>query len=205
MRKASQTVLGLAIVVVAMVPLFAFPKPDFALSTILSTSAMAAVAVASGGYRRLFAPKAWTLGAGLVAAAGLYLLFFAGNQMLVAFRPFGVGTAAESYIYNLIASPGNPVPLQAVVLAFDSLGFESYFRGTLQTRLEPSLGAGSPFAVAAVDALVHVASFNLLWVVATFLVDSVWGFTFYRTRDLTSSMVSHFVWDVAIFMLAPIK
>ena len=204
MSKRQRAALGLAVVAAGMAPLFVLPKGDFALSTFIATGCMAAVAVASGGYRRLFAPRAWTLALGLVAAAGLYALFYAGNMAIAAFHPLGVGTQAETSIYALIASSGNPLPLQVLVLACDSLGFESYFRGTLQALATPRLGGAAPFAVAAVDALIHAASFNLLWVVATFMADSVWGLTYYRTGDLSSSVLSHLVWDVAIFMVAPI-
>ncbi|MCL4355690.1 MAG: CPBP family intramembrane metalloprotease [Nitrososphaerota archaeon] len=202
--KARRSALGLAIVAAGMMPLFFLPKDDFALSTFIATGCMAAVAVASGGYRRLFAPRVWTLGVGAVSAAGLYALFYAGNLAVVAFHPLGVGAQAETSIYALIASSGNLLPLQVLVLACDSVGFESYFRGTLQSLAAPRLGPAAPFAVAAVDALIHAASFNILWVVATFLADSVWGLTYYRTGDLSSSMLSHFAWDVAIFMVAPI-
>ena len=204
MRRGIQTGLGVAVVVAGMSPLFVLPRDEFALSTVVATSCMVAVALASGGYRKLFAPTTRTIAAGLVSAGLLYLLFFVGNQAIAALTPLGIGTSAENSIYTLIASPGNPLSLQVVVLAFDSLGFESYFRGTLQTRVGPRLGVGAPFVVAAADALVHVASLNPLWVITTFIADSVWGLTYYRTRDLTASMTSHFLWDLAIFVIFPI-
>ncbi|MDG6950226.1 MAG: CPBP family intramembrane metalloprotease [Nitrososphaerota archaeon] len=205
MRKSRRVALGLTIVAVGMAPLFVLPGRDFALSTFVATGCMGAVAVASGGYRKLYSPRAWTLALGAASAAGLYALFYAGNLAIAAFHPLGVGAQAETSIYALIASSGNPVPLQVLVLACDSLGFESYFRGTLQAHASPRLGGAAPFAVAAVDALIHAASLNILWVVATFLADSVWGLTYYRTGDLSSSVLSHFVWDIAIFMVAPIR
>lgn len=204
MRDSRRRVLGLVVVVGGMAPLFVLPKEWFVISTFIATSCMAAVAVASGGLRGRFAPKPWTIAAGLASAAGLYLLFVVGNQTLVAYHPFGIGPQAENVIYSLIASPSNPLPVQVLVLAFDAVGFESYFRGTLQAWMQPRLGVAAPFAVAAVDALVHVASFNPLWVATTFIADSAWGLTYYRTRDLASSMTSHFVWDLAIFIIRPI-
>ena len=204
MRRGIQTGLGVAVVVAGMSPLFVLPRDEFALSTVVATSCMVAVALASGGYRKLFAPTTRTIAAGLVSAGLLYLLFFVGNQAIAALTPLGIGTSAENSIYTLIASPGNPLSLQVVVLAFDSLGFESYFRGTLQTRVGPRLGVGAPFVVAAADALVHVACLNPLWVITTFIADSVWGLTYYKTRDLTASMTSHFLWDLAIFVIFPI-
>lgn len=204
MKESLRAGVGLAVVVAGMVPLFTFPKADFALATFIATTVMLAVALASGGYRRKFSPSVRTLAAGLLSAALLYLVFLAGNKLIVSYHPLGVGTQDESSIYGLIASPGNPLPLQVAVLIFDALGFESYFRGTLQDRVRPRLGRAAPFAVAAVDALVHVASFNPLWVGATFVVDSAWGLTYHRTRDLSSSMASHFLWDLAIFVIWPV-
>lgn len=204
MERNVQSAFGLVLVVASMMPLFVLPKQDFALSTVFATSCMAVVALKSGNYRSLFSPKVWTVALGLVAAAALYTLFFIGNGAITTIHPFGIGPSAESSIYNLIASAGSPIPLQVVVLGFDTVGFESYFRGTLQTRWGTRLGRGAPFAVAAVDALIHVASLNPLWVATTFVADSVWGLTFSSTGDLTSSMASHFVWDIAIFIISPI-
>ena len=204
MRGSHRTVLGLVVVIAGMAPLFALPKAEFVLSTFVATSCMAVVAVASGGYRKRFAPRPRTIAAGLVSAAGLYLLFLVGNQAIAAYRPFGIGPQAEGSIYSLIASPSNPVALQVLVLAFDAVGFESYFRGTLQAWTGPRLGSASPLAVAAVDALIHVASLNPLWVATTFVADSVWGLTYHRTGDLASSMTSHFLWDLAIFIIRPV-
>ena len=204
MRRGIRTALGLVLVAAGMSPLFALPPAVFALSTVVATTSMVVVAVASGEYRRLFAPKPQTIALGLASAAGLYLLFAVGNQAILALHPFGIGTEAERSIYGLIASSGNSRLVQVLVLAFDSVGFESYFRGTLQKRLTQRLGVGAALAVAAVDASIHLASFNLLWVATTFVADLVWGLTYYRTRDLSSSMLSHFVWDVAIFIVAPI-
>ena len=204
MKGSTRSAVGFVLVLAGMSTLFAFPRETFAFSTIVATSCMVVVAVASGDYRGLFAPRPLTIALGLVSAAALYALFALGNQAIVVFHPFGIGTQAEASIYGLIASPGNTTLTQVVVLAFDSVGFESYFRGTLQNRLAPRLGAGAPFVVAAIDASIHLASFNLLWVATTFVVDAVWGLTYHRTRDLSSSMLSHFVWDVAIFIIAPI-
>ena len=67
----------------------------------------------------------------------------------------------------------------------------------------PRLGLGSVFLVALVDASLHVITLNPLWVVTTFIADSVWGLTYYYSKDLTSSVTSHFVWDVVIFLVLP--
>jgi membrane protease YdiL (CAAX protease family) len=204
LRDAVRLTGGFVVVAVSMLPLFVFPKDQFAVATFIATAVMIAVAVANGGYRSLFKPSTKSVAIGLASAAALYLLFLIGNLAVVRLHPLGVGAQAEKAIYGLIASPGYPLLLQVAVLGFDAVGFESYFRGTLQKGITPRLGVLAPFAVAALDAAAHIPSFNLLWIVATFLADLVWGLTYYYTRDLTSSMTSHLVWDIAIFLLVPI-
>jgi membrane protease YdiL (CAAX protease family) len=166
---------------------------------------MIAVTYLICGYRGLFKPRPASIGLGVATAAALYLVFYAGNLGVTNLHPFGITATTENSIYSLIASPSNPLFLQVGVLAFDALGYESFFRGVLQTRLEPRTGVGSVFLVALLDALLHTVSMNPLWVVTTFIADSVWGLTYYYSKDLTSSVTSHFLWDVVIFILIPIR
>ena len=98
-------------------------------------------------------------------------------------------------------------------------GKEAEWRETVLLLLESSLsdevrGVGlvpvahpqQPAAtVALIDALLHVITLNPLWVVTTFIADTVWGLTYYYSKDLTSSGTSHFVWDIIIFIVLPIK
>jgi len=123
--------------------------------------------------------------------------------LVSTYHPFGITSASETSIYSLISSHANPVYLQAVVLLFDSAGYESFFRGALQRRLRPRFGILAAPAVASLDAVLHVATFNPLWVGATFVTDLLWGVT-YHYGGTQSSFTSHFVWDIAIFILRPI-
>jgi len=75
----------------------------------------------------------------------------------------------------------------------------------LQKRLSARFGLLSAPAIALLDAAIHVATLNPLWVGATFVTDLVWGVTFHYGRGAQSSFTSHFLWDVAIFILRPIK
>ncbi len=197
--------LGFLVVAASMAVLFTAPSRYFIAATFASMTVMMAATLALTGYRWLFRPRAKTIAFGLASAALLYLVFYIGNLGVTSLHPFGMSAASETSIYSLIASPSNPIPLQVGVLVFDAAGYESFFRGVLQTRLEPRLGAGSPFAVALIDALLHVVTLNPLWVVTTFVADSVWGLTYHYTKDLASSMTSHLAWDLVIFILLPIR
>ncbi len=196
---------GFVIVAVSMVALYVLPSGFFVLATFVSTSCMLLVAFFLTSYSKLFKPSLRSIGFGLLTAKILYAIFLVGNYGVQTIQPVGISAANENSIYSLISS--HPLVLQIAILAFDTFGFESYFRGNLQSylleRRIPAIACIMSPAIA--DALIHLVSLNPLWVITTFIADSVWGATYYYTKDISSSITSHFVWDVLIFILAPIK
>lgn len=191
-------------VVLAMGALFTVPAGYFVAATFLATGCMVAGAYFLGALRTPGRIAVRSVAAGLLSALLLYLVFVAGAGVISAFHPFGMSAAEESSIYSLVRSPSTPVYLQVAVLLFDAAGFESFFRGVLQQRLAPRMGAASAVAVALFDAAVHVISMNMLWVGATFVTDLAWGLTFRYGGGKQASFVSHFVWDLAIFIIRPV-
>ncbi len=189
----------------SMVALFLLPSAYFIAATFGSMTCMIAATWLTTRYRGLFHPRARTIVFGLVSAVAIYLVFYLGNLGIETFHPLGLSSSTENSIYSLIASPSNPLYLQVSVLAFDAVGYESFFRGVLQTRFEPRFGTASPFLVALVDAAIHLLTLNPLWVVTTFIADSCWGLTYRYSRDLTCNTLSHFVWDIVIFIVFPIR
>lgn len=197
--------IGFALVAVTMVILFSVPEGFFVAATFFSTSCMMAAAVWSGGLRPPRRLEYAAIGLGLASAIALYAVFFVGGWAVSSYHPFGLTTASETSIYSLISSPSNPISLQVAVLLFDSAGYESFFRGTLQSKLTPRMGVSAAPAVALIDACVHLVSLNLLWVGATFVTDTIWGLTYHYGRGTQASFTSHIVWDIAIFIVRPIK
>lgn len=187
-----------------MMLLFTVPPAYFVAATFLSTSCMLVAAYAEGalGPRR---PMARSVALGIASAALLYGVFYAGAWAISSFHPLGITSAAETSIYSLISSPGNPLPLQVAVLFFDSAGYEAFFRGVLQQRLRARFGVLAAPMVAGLDAGLHIATLNPLWVGATFVTDLVWGLTYHYGRGKQSSFTSHFLWDLAIFIVRPVK
>ena len=188
-----------------MLILFLIPRGYFVAATFLSTSCMVAASVVVAPPRTRTRPglKPVALAAGLLSAGLLYLIFFSGALALKALIP-GYSAASESSIYSLIASPSNPLVLQVGVLLFDATGYESFFRGVLQKQLQPKMGVAAAPTIALFDAMIHLATFNLIWVATTFVADLVWGLTYYFGRGFQASFTSHFIWDLAIFVIRPI-
>jgi membrane protease YdiL (CAAX protease family) len=158
----------------------------------------------ANGFSGLFRPGPGSLIAGLVSALALYALFFAGGMATAGLGGFGLGQTQRHEIYSLVVSQSNTLQTRLLLLAFDSVGYESFFRGALQRRLSSRLGRNSVFASAVVDAAVHALTLNPLWVATTFVADVVWGSTYRYTGDLSASMLSHFSWDVLVFILFPL-
>lgn len=198
--------LGLALVVVvaSMALLFEVPRGYFVAATFLATGCMVVAAFALGVTWGNARPRYRGIALGLAAAALLYLIFYVGGAFVDAYHPLGVTSTSESSIYSLIANPSNPAYLQVLVLLFDAAGFESFFRGALQTRLQARFGVAAAPMVAGVDAAIHILTLNPIWIGGTFLTDLIWGATYYYGKGLQASFVSHFVWDVAIFIVRPV-
>jgi membrane protease YdiL (CAAX protease family) len=202
--ETPRVIPGLALVVASMVVLFTVPAGYFAPATILSTGCMLLAARYAGGLRVRVRVRPTSIAFGVVSAALLYLVYFAGGAAVDTFHPLGVTSASETAIYSLIASPSNPVYLQAAVLLFDSAGYESFFRGVLQARLQPRYGIYSAPAIALLDAAVHVITLNPIWVGGTFISDLAWGLTYHYGKGTQASFTSHILWDLAIFMVRPV-
>jgi len=197
-------VLGAAVVVLSMVALFTLPGEYFVAATFASTGCMMAAALWLGALRPLRSPKYAAIALGIFSASILYLVFVGGAAAVDALHPFGISSASETSIYSLIASPSNPVSVQVLVLFFDAAGYESFFRGVLQKRLASKMGVAAAPVVAAIDACIHIVTLNPIWVVGTFVTDLVWGLTYRYGGGTTASFTSHFLWDLAIFMVRPV-
>jgi membrane protease YdiL (CAAX protease family) len=194
--------LGLAVVTVSMIVMFSLPRVLFVPASLASTSIMIAVSLVSSDYIGLFAPRPRTIVLGLALALVLYLIFVGGNALVKSTSPLGVNASDETSIYSLFES--TPLTLKLLVFLLDAVGFESYFRGVLQRLFTPTLGVASAFVVAGLDALIHLSSLNPLFVVTTFISDSVWGLNFYYAKDLSSNILNHFLWDALVFIAFPI-
>jgi membrane protease YdiL (CAAX protease family) len=203
-RSAYLQLAGFVIVALTMIEMFTISRSSFVPASFVSTISMLAVTFLMGRFGdaiRGLSPIKVAIGVG--NAVVLYLLFLGGNDFLKEYSPFGISVSNEGGIYSLFA--GTSTPLLLLVLIFDAVGFESYFRGNLQRLLQSKLGLGAVFLVAALDASIHLSSLNPLFPATTFIADSVWGLNYYYTKDMYSNIASHLVWDILVFIVIPIR
>lgn len=194
---------GFAIVALTMVEMFTVPRQYFIFGSIVSTGSMAIVAyLLSSQTREKFRGGWWRISLGVAMAFILYAVFLAGNYAVTHSNLLGISGSNEQTIYGLFS--GTPLPLLVFVLALDAIGFESYFRGNLQTIFQRRIGFGSIFLVALIDAAIHLSTMNPLFPATVIVADSVWGLNYYLTKDLYSNIASHFLWDLLVFVILPI-
>lgn len=149
----------------------------------------------------VFRPTDILLGIGL--AAVLYGVFWLGR--MAAFELFDFAPPEIHGIYDLRAEAPAWL-IAALLICWIGPAEEVFWRGFVQERLAGALGPWPGLlAAAAVYAGVHVWSFNVMLVVAAGVCGVFWGWLFKKTGRLWPVMISHALWDVAVFVLWPLN
>lgn len=150
--------------------------------------------------RRLgFRPRHVVEGAAI--ACGLYLVFQVGDG--VARRLMPAGAEDISAIYDL-RSGESPWLIGTRLAAVIAPAEELFWRGWLQRALAVRRGRwqGAALAAAAYGG-VHLASGNPTLVGAASVAGAYWSTLAALDVDMESLIVSHLLWDVVIFLVAP--
>jgi len=138
---------------------------------------------------------------GLASAGFLYLVFYFGNlisRYLFSWAGAGINNV---YAFKGGASAWRIGLLMALVIG---PGEEILWRVLIQGGLEKKTGPFSGFILATgLYTAVHLASFNLMLVLAAGLCGLFWGWLYYRFRSPLLNIVSHTLWDLSVFLLFP--
>ncbi len=138
---------------------------------------------------------------GFLAAVGLYAVFFAGNLLARKILPFAGAGISQVYGFKTGASPLRVIFFIALVIG---PGEELFWRGYLQRNFQDRFGGFAGFLLATgLYALVHVASGNPMLVLAAAVCGLFWGYLYLRTKSVLLVLVSHTLWDLAVFILFP--
>lgn len=167
---------------------------------------------------------------GIASAGVLYAIFWGGNLLS---RQLFDAAGSEISAIHARKDGANLVWVGAALMLWIGPAEEIFWRGFVQHRLmqrsrewagdrdsERAGGAtiaqsgplsgslSGPLAgtliAALVYAAVHAWSLNLMLVLAAFVCGLFWGLLYLWTRSLWPGIISHAVWDVVIFVLAPI-
>lgn len=142
------------------------------------------------------------VGFGVLSALFLYIVFYTGN--IVSRQIFSF---AKSGIENVYAFKSGVSPFRIAVLMVLLIGpgEELFWREFLQRRLQMEQGRWRGFIIAtSIYTLVHLASGNAMLILAAGLCGLFWGFLYVQKGSILLNIVSHTVWDVAIFLVFPV-
>jgi uncharacterized protein len=140
---------------------------------------------------------------GLAAAVLLYLIFAAGKY--ASTRLFGFAPGEIASIYGR-RSEASPWWIALALLFWIGPGEEIFWRGFVQHRLTQSFGGWrGTLAATALYAGVHAWAGNAMLLLAALVCGLFWGALYARTRSLWPGIISHAAWDVAIFVLFPLR
>ena len=140
---------------------------------------------------------------GIAIAAVLWGVFWTGDK--VSSWLFDFARPQVNLIYGMKAGE-SPWLLSALMLFLIGPAEEIFWRGYVQRTLSLRWNANAGFVVAtALYALVHAGSCNFMLVMAALVAGVVWG-GLYRLfpERMAAIIVSHAVWDVAVFIWFPI-
>ncbi|MCK7499472.1 MAG: CPBP family intramembrane metalloprotease [Comamonadaceae bacterium] len=138
---------------------------------------------------------------GIASAAALYAVFAVGRLFALRLFPFAARGIWDIYALR------SEVPLLRVVLLIGLVigpGEELFWRGFLQERIGATTRPALGFVLTALlYAAVHLASGNIMLVLAAAVCGVFWGALYLRFRSPVLNIVSHTLWDLAVFVFFP--
>ncbi len=139
---------------------------------------------------------------GIISAIILYLVFFAGNEISRLLFDF-----TEKQVNNVYSTKEQASQIFIALALFFWIGpaEEIFWRGFAQHELSKRIGDNTAWIVnSIIYALVHIWAFNFMLFMAALICGLFWGWMFKNYKSLIPAVISHSVWDVAIFIIIPI-
>ena len=138
---------------------------------------------------------------GILSAVILYFVFFLGD--ILSRRLFGFAGEEIGNIYMFKAG-AKPIRIILLMLLIIGPGEELFWRGFLQRKMSLRFGKVMGFILTTIlYAGVHIASGNFMLVAAAFVCGIFWGWLYLRYQSMLINVVSHTLWDIAVFMVLP--
>jgi membrane protease YdiL (CAAX protease family) len=139
---------------------------------------------------------------GFLSAALLYLIFYAGNIFLSFF--FQSAGKEITGIYKLKGA-GSLTRISLFLFFIIGPGEELFWRGIVQRNLSINRGSKQGiFITTFLYTIIHIGSRNPVLVLASLLCGFFWGYLYLRKASILSNIISHTLWDMAVFILFPL-
>lgn len=140
---------------------------------------------------------------GITIAAVLWGVFWVGDKVSQWMFPSFARTQVNS-IYGM-KTDINPWLLSCLLLFLIGPAEELFWRGYVQKALMKRWNIWGAVLAIALYALVHLFSLNFMLIMAALVCGVVWGGLFYLfPRRFPALVISHALWDAAVFVWFPI-
>lgn len=154
-------------------------------------------------YDELLSPRLDKVIWGAIFAAVLYLGF--KGAALIAEQTFPFLTNGVDQVYEKAQQGSLPV-IAFLLLCLIGPGEEIFWRGTVQKYLSATRGPVIGLAFTAlIYGLVHIWTFNPALILTALITGTAWGAIYKESNSLIAVITCHSLWDLFIFVLAPIK
>lgn len=149
---------------------------------------------------------------GILIAAVLWGVFWLGDH--ISRSLFSFARPQVDSIYALKTGAQKWL-LAALLLLLTGPAEEIFWRGCLQRAIGERLGAKcrkpdsarlwAALITLAIYTLIHIWSFNFMLVMAALVAGGIWGLLYYlKPGWLPALIISHALWDAAVFVVFPI-
>ncbi|MFV0392504.1 MAG: lysostaphin resistance A-like protein [Paludibacteraceae bacterium] len=143
-----------------------------------------------------------SVGWGLLSAVVLWVVFYFGE--LFSDLLFGFAREQVDGIYSM-KDEQNKLLIALGLLFVMGPAEEIFWRGYVQQSLIDKFGEWKGFVFATlIYSLIHIWSFNFMLVMAALVCGIFWGLMYRYNKNLVPLVISHAVWDVAVFIVFPI-
>lgn len=137
----------------------------------------------------------------LASVIVLYFVFYIGNLLSRAWFSFAGDQITGVYHFKGATSPARILVLMALVIG---PGEELYWRGFVQRHLSTRYGKWTGFLLAtSLYTVVHLATGNFMLVMAALICGLFWGWLYHRYHSMLINILSHTLWDIAVFIVLP--
>ena len=197
-------ILALIFAVIFWFVLFGIEALNFWLGMAAAAGILALWSIILSGKKRekLFQFRSRHILIGIIAAAILYIIFWAGDAISTRIFTFASGQI-DSIYGNKTSLDGWKIGL----LLFFWIGpaEEIFWRGMVQRTLSDYFGDYAGWITGAlIYAAVHLWAGNFVLFMAALIAGFFWGWIYKRYGSLWPGIISHSLWDVVIFLLMPV-
>lgn len=139
---------------------------------------------------------------GLLSAVVLWLIFYLGEYFSTLL--FDFARPQVDSIYSM-RDGYNKILIGVGLLFIIGPAEEIFWRANIQQFFIDKYGEWKALIITTlIYALVHIWSFNFVLIMAALICGAFWGLMYRYNKNLVPLVISHAVWDVAIFIVFPI-